>query len=138
MSNWNFCHSPHTGVLFALWFKTTLWTFFHNPLKGNPLRSLIQNYSSKWLCGSLVTSFKSICQFKLKILPQSSHWNIVCSLIQNYFSIRLCGDNSSHVHNFKSSIHFEPFATVPPKEILFAAWFKNTLQNDLVVIIQGL
>ena len=80
----NLLRSPHNEILFALWFKTTLQnvfvvmklvlSVFSSPdvklnllpqsSQWNPTCSLIQNYSSKWLCGdnsSLVSNFKTRC-----------------------------------------------------------------------------
>ena len=49
---------------------------------------------------------------KLNLLPQSSQWNPVCSLIQSYSSKWLCGDETSLVSNLKSRRQIEPFAAV--------------------------
>ena len=68
MSNWTFCRSPHNEILFALWFKaTTKLNLLPQSSQWNPTCSMIQSYSSKWLCGdetSLVSNFKTRCQIE--------------------------------------------------------------------------
>ena len=183
MSNWTFCRSLHNEILFALWFKTTLQNDFVVmklnvklilfPLfsQWNPICSLTQNYSSKWLCSdnsSLVSNFKSRCHIefiaavftmkscllfdsnypsksfvvmklvfwvisspdvKMNLLPQSSQWNPVCSLIQIYSSNWLCGDETSLVSNLKSRCQIEPFAAVLTMKSCFSFIHENSFKD---------
>ena len=132
MSNW-ICHSPHTGILFALWFKTTLqndfvviiqvlWLIWSPDVELNLLRSPHNEILlALWFKTTLQNGFVVIIQVlwvisrpdvKLNLLPQSSQWNPVCSLIQNYSSKRLCGDETSLVSNFMSKCQIYPFSAV--------------------------
>ena len=117
MSNWTFCRSPHNEILIALWLKTTLQNDF--------------------VVMKLVWWVISSPDVKLNLLPQSSQWNPVCSLIQNYSSKWLCGDETSLVSNFKSRCQIEPFAAVlTMKSCLLFDWkllFKMTVAMKLVL-----
>ena len=98
-------------IQFALWFKATLSKIF------------VATIQVLWVVSSL--------EFILNLLPQSlqrKSWLLSDSklLFKN-----LCGNSSSLVSSFKSRIHIEPLAAILTKEILFALWFKATLQISL-------
>ena len=78
---------------------------------------------------------------KLNLLPQSSKWNPVCSLIQSYNQI----EPSATVLIMKSCLLFDSklqpnwtFCHSLHNAVIIALWFKTTLQNGFVVIIQVL
>ena len=134
MSNWTFCRSPHNEILYALWWKTTLqndfvamklvlWVYnFKSRCQIEPFAAVLTMQSCllfDWkLLFKMTVAMKLVLwvisspDVKLNLLPQSSQWNPVCSLIQNYSSKWLCGDETSLVSNFKSRCQIEPFAAV--------------------------
>ena len=95
-------------ILFALWFKATLQKFLREKL---------------WVVSSL--------EFILNLLPHSLQRKSCLLFDSKLLFKNLCGKNSSLVSSFKFRIYIEPFAALLAKEILFALWFKATLQKSL-------
>ena len=97
----------------------------------NPTCSLIQNYSSKWLCGdnsSLVSNFKTRCLIE----PFAAVFTMKSCLL---FDSKLLFKTTLWWWNWMSNWSF---FRCSHNEILFALWLKTTLQNGFVVIIQVL
>ena len=103
---WTFCRSLHNQILFALWFKTTLQNGF------------VVKVQVLWLIWSP--------DVELNLLPQSSQWYPVCSLIQNYSSKRLFGDETSLVSNLKSRCQIELFAAILTMKSCFSLIHENS------------
>ena len=101
----------------------------------NPVCSLIQNYFAIWFCGDYLFPALSSSDVKMNLLSQATHMNLVCSLIQDYFAIWLCGD--IHVLHFQVQMSTWIFCHRPHTWILFALWFKATLQSDFVMIFMS-
>ena len=101
MSIWTSCHRAHTWIVFALWFKTALpndfcgdtsfpsilspdvkLNFLSQGTHMNPVRSLIQNCSAKWLLWWYFISFnfKSRCLIELLV---TGHTHESCLLFDS-------------------------------------------------------
>ena len=88
------------------------------------------NYPSKsFVVMKLVFWVISSPDVKMNLLPQSSQWNPVCSLIQIYSSNWLCGDETSLVSNLKSRCQIEPFAAVLRMKSCFSLIHENSFKD---------
>ena len=101
----------------------------------NPVCSLIQDYFAIWLWGDNSCPAISSPAVKMNLLSQATHNNLVCSLTRNYFAIWLRGD--IHVLHFQFQLSNWTFCHRQHTWILFALWFKTTLQSDFVVIFMS-
>ena len=154
MSNWTSCHRPNTWILFSLWFKSNLqydfvmiihflhfqvqisnWTSCHNPNTWI-LLALWFKTTLQYEFVMIIESALSSPDVKLNLLLQSQHTKPVCSLILNCFSVWHCGDTSCPA--IKSPYIKWISCYDPNTWILFALWFKVTLQYDFVVTLQVL
>ena len=111
------------------------FNLFSQATHVNPVRSLIENYFAIWLCSD--KSFPALLgpDVNLNLLSQATQMNPVCSLIQGYIAIWLCGD--IHVLHFQFQLSNWTFCHRQHTWILFALWFKTTLQSDFVVIFMS-
>ena len=102
----------------------------------NPVRSLIQNYFSVWICGGNSCPGHSSPDVKLNLLSQFKHMkNPVCSLIQKYSAIWLCGDNWKKCpRNLLFSV---PSFSIVFKSIFYCMRYLSCLCIILLAIIKN-
>ena len=151
MSNWSFFRSPHNEILFALWLKTTLqngfvviiqvlWVISRPDVKlnllsqgthMNPVRSLIQNCSAKWLLWWYFMSchFKSRCLIELLV---TGHTHESCLLSDLKLLCKMTFVVILHFLQFQVQMSNWTSCHRAHTWILFALWFEShsTAQNE--------
>ena len=122
-----------SGVFLLFW--NWFFRFFLSDVTKEPTASKLQSSSTFGLMVRAYFSDRASTvvlwviwspDVELNLLPQSSQWYPVCSLIQNYSSKRLFGDETSLVSNLKSRCQIELFAAILTMKSCFSLIHENS------------